>query len=759
MSKLKFKSSPGYSVIIVLTVIGIVLADGPAGQKEVVNTIESPLIANESIASVPSGVQASNDSKQQVADRKLEVTFNDQQDTFDADVKENSFDMDRFLEEFDNIDCSRNQESLINQENSLCENKLEDLTLAPLGISNSGKDEVFEYLNDQIYQPLAFEPKKKESLSDMILGVLDLKEKKINDRGLSLGNFGGFQKSVMSTFSEIAAQSENVKDNENGIRDSSVDLLKKFHIYWNLMRSQGQIERVKEDTKQVMQSLLMTYQVKRDFQNFVLKTLVKSIVKAYYRFIKAYKMVEIISRKGHNMIAQQMVARYKAMADLYLPKNNKRNSLARDIANFIYMLESLYMVSYKQGLDDTAMIGIFENQVVKVIQDLYLEYEDKLNGDEENDRRIIEIRNFTAALLLKMKHQTYIIFNLNGINEFVNHSGINYINHPILVRLYYDLYDNFITVPRTCVSFLLLKHCYVYEITRTFRYLLGKYLLSRSTMGCRLYDIVSSLVKSISTKADSTVWENWGLFKQYYYENLFSVLETFRSTYHINSMDSIENLENMIVAEMDKFREEQSLEGIPGIISNLLERLDKSLYSEFIAIKADFNQFAPVERDQRILAMLSVRLRKFFETFQKSATGKAQSQIAELTIRLNKIIEQWTKTASKLPEVSYNIGNPALAPTVQNVNMIKTLSGESLVDASHEISPEYQQILESPIKLNSERSLTGESNPNQPTLTGRKANANLISVTDASTLEHDNTAEELRAAEDNRSEQKTIDDA
>jgi len=568
-------------------------------------------------------------------------------------------------------------------------------SIAREGTSNAGRDEVFDYLNDQIYQPLAFEPKKKDSLSDMILGILDLKDKKINDRGLSLGNFGGFQKSVMSTFGKIAAQSENVKDNEAAILDSSVDLLKKFHIYWNMMRSQGQIGRVKGDTKQVMQSLLMTYQVKRDFQNFVLKTLVKSIVKAYYRFMKAHKMVDVLSHRGHSMLARQIVARYKAIANVYIPRDSKHNSLARDIANFLYVLESFYQVSYKQGLDDSTMIGIFENEIVKAIQNEYLEYENMLNGEEENDRRIIEVRNFTAALLLKMKHQTYIIFNLNGISQFVNHSAINFINQPILVKLYYDLYDNFITIPRSCVSFLLLRHCYVYEITRTYRYLIGKYLFSRSTLGCRLSDIFKGLIDSISSKTDPTLWENWGLFKQYYYENLFSVLETFRSTYHINSMDYVENLENLLVSEIDKFREEQGHNGYLGTLTSLLQRLDKNLYSELIAIKSEYNQFAPVEKNPHVLDMIKLRLKKFFETVTNITSKKAQPLVEKLTARFNAIIEEWVKAAPTLPEVSYNIGNPSLMPTVQNMNLVNTIDGETLADASEPLVPTNPRIEQS----------------------------------------------------------------
>jgi hypothetical protein len=711
----------GYSVIMLLALSGVLLADGPSPQNKEQNPNKSFLAAARPTEAVSSGVQVSNQPNQQPKDRKLEVSFNEQADTFDPNIKEGQFDMDRFLEELENIDCSRNENSLINQENSLCEDKLADLTLEPLGASNSGKDEMFDYLNDQIYQPLAYEANKKESLSDMILAVLDLKEKKMTDRALSLNNYGGFQKSVLSTFSEIAAKSENVKDNEEAIRNSSVDLLKKFHVYWNIMRSQGQISRLKEDTKQVVQSLLTTYQLKRDFQNFVLKTMVKSIVKAYYRFIKAHKMVEVLNKRGDNMLAKQMVIRYKAVAELYLTKNVRRNSFARDISNFIYMLESLYLISYKQGLDDSAMVNTFENQVVKAIQDQYLEYEDMLNGDEDNDRLIINIRNFTATLLLKMKHQTYIIFNLNGISQFVNHQGINYLHHPTLVKLYYDLYDNLITIPQTCVSFLLLKHCYVYEVTRTFRYLLGKFLLSRSTMGCRFYDIINALVQAVSSKADSTVWDNWGLFKQYYYENLFSVLETFRSTYHVNSMDSVENLENLIVAELDHFREQKD----PGVHRNpiILEKLDKSLYSEFIAIKSDFNQFAPVERNQRIVAMLGVRLHKFLGGL-KDASVKRHPLVLDLIDRLETIVDQWVANVASAPEVSFNIGNPSLAPTVQNMNLVESANGELLEAANQNISPELQESLESPSHRPGDDKSNNNWSERRMTLTGKKTIAN-----------------------------------
>jgi len=107
MSTLKFKPSKSYSVFVVLSVIAIVLTGVPIAKSEIAD-ITTPALRLDGVTdSMLTGVQVTNNSADPTPNRKLEILINDQQDTFDPNVVENSFDMDRFLEEFDNIDCSR----------------------------------------------------------------------------------------------------------------------------------------------------------------------------------------------------------------------------------------------------------------------------------------------------------------------------------------------------------------------------------------------------------------------------------------------------------------------------------------------------------------------------------------------------------------------------------------------------------------------------------------------------------------------------
>jgi len=48
--------------------------------------------------------------------------------------------------------------------------------------------------------------------------------------------------------------------------------------------------------------------------------------------------------------------------------------------------------------------------------------------------------------------------------------------------------------------------------------------------------------KSLMSKITPQVYQNFDLFKEYYYKNLFTVLYNFKNMYQIKDMDAIEDL-------------------------------------------------------------------------------------------------------------------------------------------------------------------------------------------------------------------------
>ena len=70
-----------------------------------------------------------------------------------------------------------------------------------------------------------------------------------------------------------------------------ITMLKRFHLYWNTLRNKNQVDRARVDTKEILRNILKSYEVKRKFLVEVTKTLVEKIKEAYFRFLRAHRMV------------------------------------------------------------------------------------------------------------------------------------------------------------------------------------------------------------------------------------------------------------------------------------------------------------------------------------------------------------------------------------------------------------------------------------------------------------------------------------
>ena len=191
---------------------------------------------------------------------------------------------------------------------------------------------------------------------------------------------------------------------------------------------------------------------------------------------------------------------------------------------------------------------------------------------------------------------TFIMFNYYEISQYANLPRMHNIKAPFAVKIYYELLDNMLLIPKTCANFLLLKTCAVHETTKISRFLAIKYMLKRSTYGWYFLQVVSSMMKVMYSKADKTVWDNWNLFKEYFYQNLFSVMYTYKRTFQVYDMDAIENLESMFGKILDEFKNDNMIAKGP-IDFLILDKLDKNFYNEFLNIKTEYNNFSSMERN------------------------------------------------------------------------------------------------------------------------------------------------------------------
>lgn len=131
-----------------------------------------------------------------------------------------------------------------------------------------------------------------------------------------------------------------------------MDLLKKFHIFWNVHRQRGQMEGLHHNTFQILKSLYSKYNQTNDAMKAVTLHLLKNINDAYKKFLKADKMQTVIKKNSSEMIVIQLLRRVKHNTELLFSNNLSYDKQIIEYANLIDLLQSFFLINNSDNIED-----------------------------------------------------------------------------------------------------------------------------------------------------------------------------------------------------------------------------------------------------------------------------------------------------------------------------------------------------------------------------------------------------------------------
>lgn len=569
--------------------------------------------------------------------------------------KPHDFDIEAFLKELDDMACQEKDKDGMGEGNynQLCAQRLQEETFRPLGEYNVDHNNFFDYVNKNIYMPLAYSMQRPNSLSSLLLDLIFLKQQNMLFHGKPVNtSYKQFEESILGRFQDLQGKTSNMDANQDEISELMIDILKRFHLYWNELRYKNQVDKVREDTKEIMRNLLRSYQVKEKFLFEITKTLVEHIKTAYIRFLKAHQSVRILNKNAASLISKLIADRYGTVVDAIKYSQFNEIKLVHELTWFLQLQEAFYVVNYKMGLNEPKNIISFNTEVVEALRARF-DLVAKAMRDVDK-ARLTDVRDFTATLLLKMKHMEFVAFKYNSITEFVNLSKVMiHYRQPVIVKLYYEVLDNMLMIPKHCVNFLVLKKCAYFETNKLLRHLGSKYMLKRSVGGWGVFDYLQNILKQLYSKANSMVFSNWTIFKAYYYQNLFAVMYNFKKQFLINDEDCMEDLESLLGTTIDKFKSDN---GTSKLDFGLIDQLDKELYDKFLDMKAYYNSYAPFDKDPQVLASLQNDLTKFFNNFKNEYKKELTESFIFLIENLTKTIDEWKEKTLSAPKLSVQVG-------------------------------------------------------------------------------------------------------
>lgn len=620
----------------------------------------------------------SDDSHHENQSEMDEEHQEDEKMEHDKDLK-----VQHFMKALEDMECDNDQNSddemdengnyanmeVHDEYQTLCGSVLKRLALHPLGNYDFNQHDFYKYLNEKIYMPLAYKMNKRDSMAGLLQDLIFLgKDNSLFNGRPLMTNYPVFEKSIMAMFEDIAAKTNDLDANQQYISESIISILKRFHLYWNSLRYTNQIEKVKVDTKEILQNILQNYEIKRKFLSEVTRTLVHKIKDAYFRFLRAHRMLQILNTSGANIMVFQLLRRYKDVANKIRLNQASHPKLVHELALAMELVKSFHIINYKLKISEPKSITMFNSQIVLRLENVYKILKTQLGTDV----RWPAIKDYSATLILKLMHQTFIIFKITTISQMVVKPFMSY--EPatdITTKVFYQLLDNMMIIPRTCANFLVLKSCAHHELVRVLRYIAGKYKLKRSTMGWDIYDDLSTAVKRIFSKANNLVWNNFNTFKMYYYQNLFAVMYNLKLRFFIKNMDEVEDLENNIGDLIEEKR--KGAAGSPGELNlNLLEKLDQDIYNKFLDIKTKYNRYSPVSKDVQVLAMIKRDIKNFLKNFEEANATDLTPKFQQIIGEINGLTKSWVIETANKPEISVQVNNlregmPMVYPVIEHV--------------------------------------------------------------------------------------------
>lgn len=614
--------------------------------------------------------------------------LNDQDEPW---ANKKTFEIDDFLKELDQFDCSEDRTGSDKEEgfDQLCLSNLEGAALKPLGTFRDSGADFWKYLNEKIYMPLAYNVDKKSSLSELINDLVFLDDKNSilynQDNNTS---YNKFKDAVLNNFKQIEGDTSDMDLRQNQISNLMTNILKDFHLYWNKLRRKDKFDRVKIDTKTLMKNLLQQYDVKEKFLFEITKTLVQKIKDAYGRFIIAHQSLKIMKHRGPNIISKQIISRYEHSCNQI--KFNKFDPVkfVHEITFMLDLTQAYHISGYRLGYNEQKSQFEFQQNVADIIKKMYGSFQNDLVDGTDQKR---DIKQFTATLLLKFKHVTFIIFRFHSISEIVNLPQLEVQTQKSLtIKVYYEILDNMLLIPKSCINFLTLKNCAFFEANKALKYVASKYMLKRSISGWRLFDYLSSLFKHLFSKSNKLVWGNWTLFKNYFYQNLFAVMYNFKKKFLIKDSKSLGVLQDELGNIIDTFK--KTNKDPDHINYGLIDQLDDKLYDEFLTLKADFDNYVPLDHNSQCLTKIENILYKFLNDFQTKYDKEINDNFIELMTLVKNDISQWKTHYINSDDLSYQVSElpigvanlyPQVFHTVQeepnplnhkNGNMLENLS-------------------------------------------------------------------------------------
>ena len=343
-----------------------------------------------------------------------------------VEVEARTLNIDKFFSNFENYDCLNavpREESGTDAENldfnNLCPHLILSSALSTIGEYDNTDSDLIKYLNEDVYMPLAMKMLLKDNMGDLINDAIFGVDKMqtVNPKSLK-PVFTQLQSKVMRNFEDIALKSQDFDHYREDINSLILSVMKDLHFYWNSLRTTNQFEKARIDTRELLRVMLRSFDMKQQFMVETIRNMVNKIKEAYYRFVRAHKIIEVLNKSSLEIIVFQINRRVNNALNAIKSKQATPPKIVREIGVVLRLVQVFHIISYRRGNSEEFTFENFNNNIYNPIVSMYEQFKQSQPAPEAEI--LNGVKQFIVSLLLKMKHLNYIIYEYHTVSEFVN---------------------------------------------------------------------------------------------------------------------------------------------------------------------------------------------------------------------------------------------------------------------------------------------------------------------------------------------------
>ncbi len=515
-------------------------------------------------------------------------------------------------------------------------NRLHEVDYSPLMM--------FNWMNTYLYKPLGLKMYRRITFPRVLNDFLEITKKdSMIHAEMHIPTLKDFKKGLLKSFEQIEQSSSNFEENKNQLSNLILDVLKKFHMYWNVMRQRKQMANVHQNTFDMMKSVVERYIETSNSMRLVSYVILNNIKTAYQRFVKADTMKHYFKQNASEIVAEQILKRYKNNLERIHMKSTNYINRTMEIVYLLDLLRAFFLINHNNNIQPPINRKLFKKYIFNKIIDIYKEYYNLISIKQ--DKSFYDFKDFTATILLKMEVRVFKYFEIKGLEVIVNTPPFTLSNKLFdskVDKIYFVWQDNMLILPLKCLNTLNidLRKCLVGHMGLLYQMLYHKYRLFNSIAGNDLMSFLKSqnelLVKNIISVNG---FENYSNMRNIYYAELFKFTRNFQAKYRIKEVSSLDKLNIILGAYFEKIK---SLYGISSRTFHIIDKLDKALYTKVLEMKSLYNDYAPLKGNSKIYREICDKLLTTVKNFEfLSRTGI--NNIDKLVLNhVSTLIKRWT---------------------------------------------------------------------------------------------------------------------